>query len=233
MTKTFYRVANISVDEALQALKTGFPNAKVVGFTTKKASPFEARAARTKPGVTVYAAELEIEVDDEEDTDTEDLAPKDAPKVPKPQKSEKDNGGDEESNDENGDDVKSMLKELLSLVKDLVGEDKGEDMDMDLGLDAVPGDPTLEPGGPGDLPDIGAPSAGAQPPLPPPAKKPGAPAAFSHYNPKVKTFTVLREDAGALGTRSLIAEAQKVYPTHRVAKVKRQGNDATLVMVAR
>ena len=107
----------------------------------------------------------------------------------------------------------------------------------DLGLDLAGG----------DLPDIGAPDKGPVPPpsggpggggpgaprrpmspsLPPPARPKGGQGgpAFAHYNPKATEFVVVRKGVSTkVGTRALIAEAQSVYPTHKVARLTRNGD---------
>jgi hypothetical protein len=100
-------------------------------------------------------------------------------------------------------------------------------------------------GGPemgGDLPDIGAPGAGdelppppggphggpggpgAGAPLPPPVKEkaPIGAGAFAHVTGRTEV-TMVRDDAGEIGNKGIIAEAATYAPDHRVARIQRTG----------
>lgn len=117
-------------------------------------------------------------------------------------------------------------------------------------LDALKGGGPMGHGGPkppmggpemgGDLPDIGAPGkgdldggmggppgAGGPPgkaPLPPPVKEkaPIGAGAFAHVTGRSEV-TMVREDAGEIGNKGIIAEAATYAPQHRVAKIQRTG----------
>lgn len=108
------------------------------------------------------------------------------------------------------------------------------------------GGPMGHPGGPelgGDLPDIGAPGKGEElppppggphggpgapgaggPPLPPPVKEkaPIGTGAFASVTGKAEV-TMVREDAGTVGNKQILAEAAEHAPGHRVAKIQRTG----------
>lgn len=94
------------------------------------------------------------------------------------------------------------------------------------------------------LPDIGAPEKGeALPPpaparggparpgggaVPPPARprNVGAPAAFSKFDPRRKKVVLVREDVNdSITTTALRQEAEELFPTHKVARIRRRGEE--------
>jgi len=249
-THTFYRKADVSKGEAINVLMQRFPEADVLKFIEKKASAAEARAAKVKPGSKIYEAKIRVAEfppsDDDSGKGSEEPKKESAP-APESDDSESndDSGSDApvefDSPGEGGDDLGGEPKEMSH-------DEKVEHL-LEQILDAVKGGglggPEDDLGGPEDdlgLPDIGAPGQGdALPPpaggpgagpggpgapLPPPVKPKGlgAPAAFAKFNPDSKTVTLVREDVtGKVTTSTVKLEAEDLFPTHKVAKIKRRG----------
>lgn len=127
--------------------------------------------------------------------------------------------------------VEHLLEQILDAVK---GGGLGGGPEEDL-LGGGPDDAGL------GLPDIGAPEQGEPlpppaggpggpggAPLPPPAKPKGvgAPAAFAKVNPKADKVILVREGVNdSVTTSSLKAEAEELFETHRVAKIRRRGTE--------
>lgn len=241
---TIYRKANVSARKAVAEIYEAFPTSDIESFSTVKANALQAQQANTTVGEKIYAATLKVSEfppSDEDSSDDADSDPKpEPPKDDKPSEDKEEDSSDDSADDalEPSGDGEGADDGELHKPKELSPDEKIIHLLSEI-LDAVKG------GGPGDLaggdlPDIGGPDQGAplpppphggpgaglgapKPPLPPPASPHMGPGAFSHYDPKAKQFSVIRRNAGEIGTRGLIAEAQVVYPTHRVAKVNRTG----------
>ena len=148
-----------------------------------------------------------------------------------------DDFGDKPEGGEHGMEPKKLSPEeqVVHLLQQILDALKGGGM----GHPKPPhGGPDM--GGPemgGDLPDIGAPGKDemggglggpAGPPggkpLPPPVKEkaPIGAGAFAHVTGRSEV-TMVREDAGEIGNKGIIAEAATYAPQHRVAKIQRTG----------
>jgi len=238
-TETFYRKANVSKAEAVQELMDRFPNAKVENIEVKEASAEEARTARAKEGDLVFEATVKmaefppVEKEKEEGAPPEEEAPE-APEEPSESEESEDSedsgdseapdvpdfaGGDEDEGDKMSpeEETNHLLKQILDALQHGGGpDDLGPPVDDGLGL-----------------PDIGAPPQGEglggppqKAPLPPPVKKapPMGGPSFAKFNPNTNTVTLVRQDVdGQVGNTDLITEAAKLWPTHKVARIRRSG----------
>lgn len=247
-TETFYRAATVSSNAAIVALaKKG----EVVSFVKKAATAQEAKYAKVETGAQIFAAEVKLaEFPPTDDSGGEDQGSGSAPSDEGGESDSGDEGKDDsapdftkdegssESGDEGGEPKKEkklppaeetnvLLKQLIDLVGGGGGLGAPGD-DAGAGLDAA-----------GGLPDVGAPVPGAPEgglgagpagpggPLPPPIKEksPIGAGAFAHYDPSEAEITAITVSSDK--TAAILAEAEKVYPTHTVAKIRRTGK-ATL-----
>lgn len=117
-----------------------------------------------------------------------------------------------------------LLKQILDAVSGGAGLG-GPDKDP-LGPPEPHGAGPDLPGHPKPVgPPPGGPGAGAGPggpALPPPVDKAPPGAAFASVR-EASAFSVVREQANELGIRGIKAEAESMFPTHRVAKIKTTG----------
>lgn len=253
-TQTFYRKANVAKVDAIVKLLERFPTADILKFVEKKANLDEARLAKVRPGSAIFEAKIRVaefppgdESSDEEESESPEEEAAESPAKEKSEPSEdKEEGGEDAApdfhppagkGDEGGEPKKlSPEEETNDLLRQI--------------LDAIKGGGDLGgPKGPGmgapdalDLPDIGAPdqgaplpppkggpgAAGAGAPLPPPAKPKGvgAPAAFSKFDPRAANVVLVCEDVtGETKTSAIKAEAESLWPTHKVAKIRRRGSE--------
>lgn len=201
---------------------------------------------------TIRVAEFPPEGGDDSSSD-EGSEPKEEKKDKAPKEesgSDPDNDGDDDSSpegdtdddfagkDEDGDDPfgaepkkLSPEEQILHVLTQILHALKG-------------GGGPMGHGGPemgGDLPDIGAPGKGEElppppggphggppgaggPPLPPPVKEkaPIGAGAFAHVTGRTEV-TMVREDAGEISNKAIIAEAAEHAPAHRVSKIQRTG----------
>jgi hypothetical protein len=244
--RTLYREANVPKADAITALLQRYPSADILKFVEKRASKDEAKAIRVRPGSKIYEAKIRVSEfpnrdNEEEDTDYSDESdmgmeeegeepskPKPKPKVkPQPAFSDGEEGEDDESHAMSHEEkVEHLLEQILDAIKGLETDKKEED---DLGEPLEDSDLSL--------PDIGAPEQGealpppaqGRTPLPPPVKpkSPGAPAAFSKFDPRLPKVTLVREGVDQnVKTRELIKEAEELFgATHKVARIRRNGTE--------
>lgn len=251
-TRTLYRKANVSAAEATTSIFKRFPNVELVSFVKKEANAQEAKAARAKEGELVYEATIRVAEfppeggDDKADEGGDAPEPKKEEAPKEESDSDPDNDGDDDSSPEgdtdhdfaggpeHGAEPKKLSPEeqVVHLLQQILDALKGG------GPKPPHGGPDL--GGPdmgADLPDIGAPGKdemggglggpGGPPgkaPLPPPVKEkaPIGAGAFAHVTGRSEV-TMVRDDAGEVGNKSIIAEAATYAPQHRVAKIQRTG----------
>ncbi|MDE2103908.1 MAG: hypothetical protein KGL39_42120 [Patescibacteria group bacterium] len=243
-----YRQANVTAGKAIQELQAAYPNAEIQEFEPRVLQGAEARAQRVAPGTKMFVATLKFAEDEEGGSEppepkAESSEPKESPepafeggdegdepeadKPPKP-KSEgesKDKIG-EEGADDGPEHKMKPEEEMVHLLKQILDAVRGDELGGpdDLGLGPKPGPagppPSAHAGPPGPPP---GPGGHGGPPLPPPVEKEAPGMAFAHYNPTAASFAVIRREANELGHRGLIAEAENVYPTHRVARLVTQG----------
>ena len=246
-THTFFRPADVSKAKAIEDLLKRHPGATVVGdVRTKRASAAEARFASVRPGERIY--EATIKISEELDLTADEPEAEGNPFADKGESEDK--GGDSEekddSKDEGGDSGEPSSES--GPVDEGLGDDLPELSDADKIVNAIQaltdaitgggsipglddaGPPGPEAGGPppgpdaGILPDIGAPSQGE--PLPPPVPEKGPPA-FASVTQRIAASgeaVLVRHDVdGTVDTKDLIREAQAEFPTHRVARIRRNG----------
>jgi len=248
--QTFYRSADIAKGDAVKQLLAANPGATIVRVDAKRAAPAEARFAGVRTGDEIFAATIRYAEDEGESKDESDDKPADDSSKdsgpPKdvdvdldiaPDSGGEDKGGDapeglEGLGDEGGEPEKELTGEdkIIDLLTQLVDAVKGGgDLGApdDLGADpALGGD--LPPGGDASvLPDIGSPVPGGElPPPVPPKAGPGGPA-FASVQSKVASAgsaeLVLRDVTTAVKTRDIVEQAQKDFPGHKVARVRRNG----------
>lgn len=200
---------------------------------------------------TIRVAEFPPEGGDDSSSD-EGSEPKEEKKDKAPKEesgSDPDNDGDDDSSpegdtdddfagkDEDGDDpfgaepkklspeeqILHVLTQILHALKGGGGPmgHGGPEMGGDLPDIGAPGKGDLD-GGMGGPPGAGGPPGKA--PLPPPVKEkaPIGAGAFAHVTGRSEV-TMVREDAGEIGNKGIIAEAATYAPQHRVAKIQRTG----------
>lgn len=235
-TQTFYRKANVSSAEAIASLKRNFPKSEIVDFDNRIAADTgEAAAANAKVGDKIYVATIRMAEfppkDDEgesEESEPEaiDESPEgddeaDSPEAPPAF------GGEDSSEEEEKPDKLSPEEETVHLLRQILDAIKGGgDLggpEEDLALPDI-GGPEAGPGG--ELPPPGM--GGGKPPLPPPIKEksPVGGPSFSSFNAKAGTVILVREDVDSTVTTSSIKqEAEEFWPTHRVAKIRRNGQE--------
>jgi hypothetical protein len=230
--RTFTKRANgVTRREALAELFARYPKAKLVDFEEQK----------TNQGL-VFEATLksaEFGEDDGGEGGEPDAEPK-----PKPKKKEEGDAPDPDSDgDEDGDDDSDGDGPPLPGLDGGLPKPKPEEQMLHVLEQILHTLQSQSGGGPGGhlgpegppLPDIGAPPKGGQlPPPKPGGPGPGAPPpvppkapmggpAFSHYNSDSPEIVTIRRDATEVGNKAMIAEARKVFPTHKVARIQRTG----------
>lgn len=199
----FYRLANVSLEEAIDGLKKRFPGSEVISFN-KKGNQYVAE-------LKMPAGEPDMDEPSKDDMDLPDLdeGMGDEGEGPEDEEKEEHEDGDKDSK------IIDMLQKIMDHLHIKSDEEEGEH-----GPDLAGG----------DLPDVGAPPAGEPmpPKLPEPApnpkaNRPGGPA-FSSHMAKVEgkhTFTAYRKQASELDNKGLVAEAQEGFPGYQVVKLDR------------
>lgn len=240
---TLYRIANISSKQATEELLAEYPGHVLEELGVEPATAETARHAKAQVGDMIFVAKVVKAGDEPEDEGPEPAfaeaddgpdedAPPESPESPKEDKEEpkeesKPKDKPEAPKGEHEDKKMSTDEEIVHLLKqilDAVGGHSEPDGD-ELGPPAPKGvGPALPPphaGPPGPPAGPAGPPKG--PALPPPVEEKPAGAAFAHYDPKAPAFAVIRRNASELGLRGLRLEAESVYPTHRVAKLRTTG----------
>lgn len=196
LTLTNKKASSFSHDEAVALLREEMPDAKFAYPLDIVNDHYVAR---------MVTAEFPPPADKEEKS--EDAPPS------------SEGGGDSKPKEEKGGE-KADLSALMDLVSQIA--QKMGIMPDPMGDPGLGGADMAPQGGPMDLPDVGAPAAGNEPPLPPPAVKhnmPGVPggASFSSTNPLI----AFREDDG-VSLEDLKKEAAQNFFGYDLVKADRQ-----------